>query len=285
MLQNLINDFLMIVYKFINMLDVSSPARVLILIADVAIVTTLVFTIYKLIKKTRAGHIFKGIFILILLSIVAKVFNMVILDYILTNFMTYGFIILIVVFQPELRNVFERIGRRKIVDVFDMEDNIIVKHSISEIVKAIEIMSLKQIGALIVIERQTKISEVLKEGISIESKISSELIQNIFMPRTPLHDGAVIVSKNKIVAAKCILPLASEISVPKNLGTRHRAAAGITEISDALVIVVSEETGIISLVEAGKFKRDLTGDELKRLLLEKLDRTKNSSAIKTIVKK
>lgn len=285
MLQDLINDFLIILSKFINMLDITSPARFLILIADVTIVTTLAVYIYRLIKKTRASHIFKGIFLLIILSIIAKLLNMVILNYILTNFMTYGIILLIIVFQPELRNVFERLGRRKIVDVFDMDDNILVKHSISEIVKAVEIMSLKQIGALIVIERQTKISEVLKEGVSIDSKVSSELLQNIFMPRTPLHDGAVIMSKNKIVAAKCILPLASEVSVPKNLGTRHRAAAGITEISDALVIVVSEETGIISLVELGKFQRELTGDELKALLLAKLDRTKNSAVIKTIVKK
>lgn len=285
MFQNLINDFLSIVYNFVNMLDLTSPARVLILIADVTIVTTLGYYIYKLIKKTRAGHIFKGIFLLIILSIVASTLNMVILDYILTNFMTYGIILLIIVFQPELRNVFERLGRRKIVDVFDMDGNIIVKHTITEIVKAVELMSLKQIGALIVIERDTQISEVLKEGISIDSKISSELIQNIFMPKAPLHDGAVIISNNKIVAAKCILPLASEVSVPKNLGTRHRAAAGITEISDALVIVVSEETGIISLVEAGKFKRELTGDMLKDLLIEKLDKSKNSNAIRTIVKK
>jgi len=199
--------------------------------------------------------------------------------------MSYGIILLLIVFQPELRNVFERIGRRKIVDVFDMDDNILVKHSISEIVKATEIMSLKQIGALIVIQRHTKISDVLKEGVSLDSKVSSELIQNIFMPRTPLHDGAIVIDKSKILAAKCILPLASEVSVPKNLGTRHRAAAGITEISDALVVVVSEETGIISLVETGKFIRNLSGDELKALLLKKLDRTRNSSAIKTIVKK
>lgn len=285
MLQNLINDFLAIIYNFVNMLDLSSPSRVLILIADVTIVTTLGYYIYKLIKKTRAGHIFKGIFLLIILSIVANILNMVILDYILTNFMTYGIILLIIVFQPELRNVFERLGRRKIVDVFDMDGNIIIKHNISEIVKAVELMSLKQIGALIVIQRDTKITEVLKEGIDIDSKISSELIQNIFMPRTPLHDGAIIISDNKIVAAKCILPLASEVSVPKNLGTRHRAAAGITEISDALVIVVSEETGIISLVESGKFKRELTGESLKELLIEKLDKTKNNSAIRTIVKK
>lgn len=285
MLQGLINDFLNIIYNFINMLDISSPARVFILLIDITIVIFLVYYIYKLIKKTRASHIFKGIFFLLVLSIVAKVFNMVILDYILTNFMTYGILIIIVVFQPELRNVFERIGRRKIVDVFDMDDNILVKHSISEIVKATEIMSLKQIGALIVIQRHTKISDVLKEGVSLDSKVSSELIQNIFMPRTPLHDGAIVIDKSKILAAKCILPLASEVSVPKNLGTRHRAAAGITEISDALVVVVSEETGTISLVETGKFIRNLSGDELKALLLKKLDRTRNSSAIKTIVKK
>lgn len=285
MLQGLINDFLNIIYNFINMLDISSPARVLILIIDITIVIFLIYYIYKLIKKTRASHIFKGIFFLLVLSIVAKIFNMVILDYILTNFMTYGILILIVVFQPELRNVFERIGRRKIVDVFDMDDNILVKHAISELVKATEIMSLKQIGALIVIQRHTKIADVLKEGISLDSKVSSELIQNIFMPRTPLHDGAIVIDRSTILAAKCILPLASEVSVPKNLGTRHRAAAGITEISDALVVVVSEETGIISLVESGKFIRNLSGDELRALLLKKLDRTRNSSAIKTIVKK
>ena len=210
---------------------------------------------------------------------------MVILKFLLTNFMTYGVVLLIVVFQPELRNVFEKLGRSKLVDVFDMDDNIMVKHSISEIVKAVEIMSLKKIGAIIVIERITNVSEVLKEGISMSSKISSELLQNIFMPRTPLHDGAVVISKTQILAAKCILPLASEVSVPKSLGTRHRAAVGITEISDALVIVVSEETGIISLAEDGKLTRELTSESLKDLLLKKLDRTKSTHVISNMVKK
>lgn len=285
MLQNLTNDFLMGMNEFIAMLDVSTPSRVLILIVDITIVSLLCIYVYRLIKKTRASNIFKGVFFLIMLSVVAKAFNMVILDFILTNFMTYGILLIIVVFQPELRNVFERIGRRRIVDVFDMDENIYVKHSISEIVKAVERLSLKQIGALIVLERQTKISDVLKEGINIDSNVSSELIQNIFMPRTPLHDGAIIINKNKILSAKCILPLASEVTVPKSLGTRHRAAAGITEISDAIVIVVSEETGIISLVESGNFIRELNGDELKSLLLKKMDRTRNANVIKTIVKK
>ena len=199
--------------------------------------------------------------------------------------MSLGIILLIVVFQPELRNIFEKLGRSKVVDVFDMDDNILVKHAISEVTKAVEIMSMKQIGALIVFERDTKVSEVLKEGIPLNAKVTAELIQNIFMPRTPLHDGAIVISGSEILAAKCILPLASEVSVPRNVGTRHRAAVGITEISDALVVVVSEETGTISIAEGGKLTRDLTPDGLRELLDKKLDRTKNRNVIKNIVKK
>ena len=253
-------------YLLKDVLDLTSPWRVFVLVMDLAIVLFIAYYIIRILRQTRAKQIVKGILMLVFLVIIAKVFNMVILNFILTNFVTYGVILLIVVFQPEIRNVFEKLGRSKLVGVFDMDDNIMVKHSISEIVKAVEIMSLKKIGALIVIERNTKVSEVLKEGINLSAKVSSELIQNIFMPRTPLHDGAIVIDKSEILAAKCILPLASEVSVPKNLGTRHRAAVGITEISDALVIVVSEETGIISLVENGKLRRELTGDTLKELL-------------------
>lgn len=271
-------------YLLKDVLDLTSPWRVFVLVMDLAIVLFIAYYIIRILRQTRAKQIVKGILMLVFLVIIAKVFNMVILNFILTNFVTYGVILLIVVFQPEIRNVFEKLGRSKLVGVFDMDDNIMVKHSISEIVKAVEIMSLKKIGALIVIERNTKVSEVLKEGINLSAKVSSELIQNIFMPRTPLHDGAIVIDKSEILAAKCILPLASEVSVPKNLGTRHRAAVGITEISDALVIVVSEETGIISLVENGKLRRELTGDTLKELLLTKLDRTKTAVNIKKYCK-
>lgn len=285
MFQQVWNTLVEFLYRSSEVLDLTSPLRVIILIIDIVIVSMISFYIFRFIKQTRAEQIFKGIILILGLVILANVFNMVILKFILTNFMTYGVVLLIVVFQPELRNVFEKLGRSKIVDVFDMDDNIMVKHSISEVVKAVEIMSLKKIGALIVIERVTNVSEVLKEGIGMSSKISSELLQNIFMPRTPLHDGAVVISKTQILAAKCILPLASEVSVPKSLGTRHRAAVGITEISDALVIVVSEETGIISLAEDGKLTRDLTGETLKELLLKKMDRTRTSSVIANMVKK
>lgn len=272
-------------YFLKDALDLTSPWRVVVLVMDLAIVLFISYYVIRILRQTRAKQIVKGILMLFFLVIIAKVFNMVILNFILTNFITYGVILLIVVFQPEIRNVFEKLGRSKLVGVFDMDDNIMVKHSISEIVKAVEIMSLKKIGALIVIERNTKVSEVLKEGVNLSAKVSSELIQNIFMPRTPLHDGAIVIDKSEILAAKCILPLASEVSVPKNLGTRHRAAVGMTEISDALVVVVSEETGIISLVENGKLIRELTGDTLKDLLLAKLDRTKSGVNLKNIVKK
>jgi len=274
-----------LMYLLKDVLNLTSPLRVVILVFDVAIVSFVSFYVVKILRQTRAKQIIKGILLFFLLVIVAKIFDMVILNFILTNFITYGVILLIVVFQPEIRNVFENIGRKKLVDIFDMNDNILVKHSIAEIVKAVEIMSLKKIGALIVIERSTNVSEVLKEGITLSAKVSAELIQNIFMPRTPLHDGAIVINKSEILAAKCILPLASEVAVPKSLGTRHRAAVGITEISDALVIVVSEETGIISLVENGKLTRELTGDELKELLLLKLDRTKAATNFKNIAKK
>lgn len=284
-MQNIVESLGNMVSYVVNLLDLTSPARYIITAIDIVLVIAIIVYIAKIIKKTRAGQIVKGVILLALIYVIAKLTNMVILTFLLDNFMSYGIILLIIVFQPELRNVFEKLGRSKIVDVFDMDDNILVKHSISEIAKAVEIMSMKQIGALIVLERNTNVAEVLREGITLNAKVTSELIQNIFMPRTPLHDGAIVISGSEILAAKCILPLASEVSVPKSLGTRHRAAVGITEISDALVVVVSEETGTISLAEGGKLTRELTADTLRDLLTKKLDRTKNRNVIKNIVKK
>ena len=269
----------------VDVLQLTSPYRYIVTAIDIFFVILIIIYIGKIIKRTRAGKIVKGIVMIAIMYIIAKLANMVILTFLLDKFMSLGIILLIVVFQPELRNIFEKLGRSKVVDVFDMDDNILVKHAISEVTKAVEIMSMKQIGALIVFERDTKVSEVMKEGIPLNAKVTAELLQNIFMPRTPLHDGAIVISCSEILAAKCILPLASEVSVPRNVGTRHRAAVGITEISDALVVVVSEETGTISIAEGGKLTRDLTPDGLRELLDKKLDRTKNRNVIKNIVKK
>ena len=284
-MQNIIKYLSRVFNVVVDTLDLTSPIRYIITAIDVILVIAIIIYLARIIKKTRAGQIFKGLIVLALIYIIAKLSHMVVLSFLLDNFMSYGIILLIIVFQPEIRNVFEKLGRSKLVDVFDVDNNIMVKHAISETTKAVEIMSMKQIGALIVFERSTKVSEVMKEGIPINGKVTSELLQNIFMPRTPLHDGAVVISGSEMLAAKCILPLASEVSVPRNLGTRHRAAVGITEISDALVVVVSEETGTISLAEGGKLIRDLTADSLRDLLNKKLDRTKSTNVIKNIVKK
>lgn len=271
--QTISSEFIKFMFMLSDILHLDSPIRVLILVVDIAVVVFIIYYFYKLIKQTRAEQIVKGILILLLLMIISNIFDMVVLKFLLTNLMTYGVLLIIVVFQPELRSAFEKIGRSsKISNMFEVEDNIVIKHAISEIIKAVEIMSLKKIGVLIVIEGNTKVSEVLKDGINLSAKVSSELLQNIFMPRTPLHDGAVIIDKSQILAAKCILPLASENNVEKKLGTRHRAAVGITEISDALVIVVSEETGIISIAENGKLKRNLDGEHLKDILNRKIVR-------------
>ena len=284
-MQNIIKYLSRVFNVVVDTLDLTSPIRYIITAIDVILVIAIIIYLARIIKKTRAGQIFRGLIVLALIYILAKLSHMVVLSFLLDNFMSYGIILLIIVFQPEIRNVFEKLGRSKLVDVFDVDNNIMVKHAISETTKAVEIMSMKQIGALIVFERSTKVSEVMKEGIPINGKVTSELLQNIFMPRTPLHDGAVVISGSEMLAAKCILPLASEVSVPRNLGTRHRAAVGITEISDALVVVVSEETGTISLAEGGKLIRDLTADSLRDLLNKKLDRTKSTNVIKNIVKK
>ena len=270
-MQNLSVKFFNLLSNIKNAFDISSPFRVVMLILDIAIVAVIIYYIYMLIKKTRAVQIFKGFLILLSLLALSELLDLVILNFILKNFLTYGMILIIIVFQPELRSALEKLGRRNISQIFDFDDKIRDKQVISEIVKAVEIMSLKKIGAIIVIEQSTKINDIIREGVDVSAKVSAELIQTIFHPRTPLHDGAIIIEDNQIKAAKCVLPLASENVVPKDVGTRHRAAIGMSEVSNALVIVVSEETGIISYVEDGKIRRNLNGDKLSSILLRSLD--------------
>lgn len=276
---SLSTNFMSLMQSVVSKFDFSSPERIVLIVLDLAIVSVIVYYIYRLIVQTRAGQIFKGFFVLLLIQGLARILDLPILTFISEAFMIHGMILVIVVFQPELRSALEKIGRKNIAQIFDFDDKLRDKQVISEIVKAVEIMSLKKIGALIVIEQSTKINDVIREGVDLSAKVSSELIQTIFNPRTPLHDGAVIIKNNQIKAAKCVLPLASENLVPSDVGTRHRAAIGMSEISDALVIVVSEETGIISFVEDGKMKRNLTGDKLTSILLRTLDNNRERVSI------
>ena len=269
-MENLEESFIASVHKLANTLNLTSPIGVVLHIIDILLVVLVIYYLLKAVKGTRASQILKGVGVLILILFISKALPLVISSFILEKLMAYGALVLIVVFQPELRKALEKIGRGKFEHLFTETEEANIKHSLNEICKALEIMSFKKVGALVVFERDTKIGEIVKEGIELKAKISSELLQNIFVDKSPLHDGAVIINNNLIEAASCILPLATENKLEKIYGTRHRAGVGITEVSDAVVAIVSEETGAISFVENGKMKTNLTSEELKKELLKRL---------------
>ena len=250
-----------------------NPWNVLTLIIDVTIVVFLVIKVVNILKGSRAMQLVKGIIFLIIITCVSYILNLRILNYILTTIMTYGVILLIVLFQPELRRALEQLGSsNKVTRYFGFEKDIIskVKEDIYKIVFATTELSQNKIGALIVIERDIKLKEIISTGVAINSEISPQLLVNIFTPNTPLHDGAVVIKDNKIAAAACMLPLASDNDIARELGTRHRAAIGMSKESDAIIIVVSEETGKISVAKEGKLIADLKEEALKKILISNI---------------
>jgi len=249
-----------------------NPLRIIALIVDLAIVIFLVVKLVKLIQGTRALQLLKGIIFLILITIASGILQLNILNYILTSFMTYGVILLIVIFQPELRRALEQLGSNKINKFFGIDKDIATKtkENIYKIVNAATEMSKTKTGALIVLERDIKLKDIMDTGVPIDSEISPQLIVNIFTPKTPLHDGAVVISENRIKAAACMLPLSNEKNVSKRIGTRHRSAIGMSKESDAIVVVVSEETGKISVAKDGTLIADVKEDALKQILLKNM---------------
>ena len=227
-----------------------NPWSIITLVMDIVIVSFLIYAMIKILKGSRAMQLVKGILFLILITWLSSIFRLKILNSLLTTFMTYGVILLIVLFQPELRRALEQLGSsNKLTRFFGFEKDIIskTKEDIYKIGIAVMELSKTKTGALIVIERDIRLKEIMSSGVTINGEISPQLLVNIFTPKTPLHDGAVIISENKISAAACMLPLASDGDIAKELGTRHRAAIGMSKESDAVVIVVSEETGKISI--------------------------------------
>lgn len=248
----------------------SSPISILLLIIDIAIVVFLAYKFLQIVKNTRAWQLLKGIIVLIIVTILSGVLGLKILNLILTSFMTYGVIILIVVFQPELRRALEQLGTSKISKFFGFDKDIATKtkEDIYKVAIACVELAKAKTGGLIVFERDIKIQDIINTGIMLNSEISPQLLVNIFEPNTPLHDGAVIISDNKISAAACMLPLADDHDIAKNLGTRHRSAIGMSKESDAIVVVVSEETGKISVAKDGTLIADLTEEALKKILIK-----------------
>lgn len=246
---------------------------------DIAIISYLVYKGIKLVRETRAEQLVKGIVLLGVSYFIAFQFNLKTLTFIFQNIFQLGIIALIVVFQPELRRALEKIGRTKVSDSLNVFTNspdttqtdIIWKNSIESICDAVCDLSKTATGALIVIERNTKLGEPISTGIKINGKASEELFENIFFPNSPMHDGAVIVRDGMVLAAGCFLPKPQkEELIEKHLGSRHRAAIGISEVSDSITIVVSEETGTISTAFEGTLKRDYSVGQLKEFLLKEI---------------
>ncbi|CEP45953.1 diadenylate cyclase CdaA [Paraclostridium sordellii] len=242
-------------------------------VVDIAIVTYIFYKIYTFIKDTRAEQVLKGMLFLLVATKVSEIFNLHTLYWMLENTLTVGLIAVLIIFQPELRSGLEYIGRTKFSFLgknnFNLSEDMLNK-DIEEIVECLYSLSRQKIGALIIMERDTKIGEVINTGTIIDGDISRQLLINIFIPNTPLHDGAVVVRDGKIKAAACFLPLTESKDLSKDLGTRHRAAIGVSEISDCLSLIVSEETGAVSIAKSGKLYRNMTKERLTNILRSNL---------------
>ena len=237
-------------------------------VIDVAIVAFVIYKVLGFIRETRALQLVKGLLVLVLITVLSDKFNLYTLNWILRNTMTLGVIALVIVFQPELRRALEYVGRSKfITPQFAQMDKERVKVITSAIIKAVDYFSSNKIGALIIMERETVLEDIAETGTKISAEISTELLGNIFYEGAPLHDGATIVRGDRIYAAGCVLPLTQSKTLSKDLGTRHRAGIGITENSDAIAIIVSEETGIISIAVDGKLSRFLDIKTVEKTLL------------------
>jgi diadenylate cyclase len=234
-------------------------------IVDVAVVAFILYQLLRLLRGTQGIQILVGLILLAVIGILSTTFNLILLSWLFRNATFFIIIAVIVMFQPELRRAFDQLGRighigRPLSRFNSRQYN----QAISEAIRATERLSMKKTGALIAFEREVGLEDYAATGVRINGEISAEMLQSIFYPNSPLHDGAVIVRGNRIIAAGCLLPLPEEGAVKERLGTRHRAALGLSLASDALVLVVSEETGGISVIEEGKISKNLDADDLRR---------------------
>ena len=256
--------------KYLTWVDL--PVITVIDIVEIIIITFLFYTVLVWIKSTRAWMLFKGLMVILLFVLVAAVFQMSTILWIAEKTLNVGVIALVIIFQPELRRALEQLGRKKFlkgvaaIDFGKDQIEVISEKAINELVRACFEMGRVKTGALIVIEDSVILSEYERTGIAIDALLSNQLLLNIFEKNTQLHDGAIIVRSNRVVSATCYLPLSDNMELSKELGTRHRAAVGISEVSDSLTIVVSEETGGVSVAKEGRLIRGLDQEGLRRHL-------------------
>lgn len=284
-LQNFYNQKIL---TYIQLLQ-EYPIKLITLIVDISIVLFLAYHLLKIVKDSRAWQLIKGIILLVVANALSGWFNLTILHYILSAVMNWGVVAIIIIFQPELRRALEQLGTNKITKYFGIDKDIVTKtkEDIYKVVIAATELAKAKKGALIVIQRDIEIKDIIATGVKIDAEVSPQLIVNIFEPNTPLHDGAIVIGKNKIEAAACMLPLSSgEIS--SGLGTRHRAAIGVSKESDSIAVVVSEETGKISVAKDGTLIADVKEETLKKILISNIvtkrfvDQKKPQNQIKKI---
>lgn len=276
-LENKMDKFINNIVSMVNMFRWTA-------VIEILLIAVLIYNLIIWIQKTKAWVILKGILFIVIIAIIATILKLNVILWFYRNTLSIGITAILILFQPELRKALEQLGKRNIVFSFiqiesEKKEETISEQSILEIVESLFVMSPVKTGALIVIERSINLSDIEKTGIPINARITKELLVNIFEKNTPLHDGAVVIRNNEIVAATCYLPLSTNDKISKELGTRHRAAIGITEETDAVVLIVSEETGKISISQSGRIFMGLDKQALiKKMntLLLKKDEVKNS---------
>ena len=237
-------------------------------VLDILIVAFLVYKVLGFIRETRAEQLAKGIVVLVGATLLSNFFDLYTLHWLLSGVMSVGLVALVVIFQPELRRALEHLGRSRFVNIMNDIDKEDAKRMVTEMVNAVETMSASRTGALMVIEKEITLNDIVETGTVIDARISAEMIGNVFYEGAPLHDGAMIIRGSRLYAAGCVLPLTQNKELSKELGTRHRAGIGITENSDALVIIVSEETGVISMAQNGVLTRFMDGKSIEKILLD-----------------
>ncbi|WAA09383.1 diadenylate cyclase CdaA [Fervidibacillus albus] len=235
-------------------------------IVDILVVWYFIYKIFMIVRGTKAVQLINGIFIILILRGMSDLLGLNTLGWLMSEVIDWGFLAIIIIFQPELRRALEQLGRGKIFTRSKQKEAEILEEMVRAIVKASEYMAKRRIGALISIAKETGLNDYIETGIAMNAKVTSELLINTFIPNTPLHDGALIIQNNEIKAAACYLPLSENPFISKELGTRHRAALGISEVTDSLTVVISEETGAISVAKNGELHHDISLEELERML-------------------
>lgn len=280
-MQTVFHDTVSFIEQYVTIPNISGTD-----IVEITIIAIMLYELMIWIKNTRAWMLLKGIIILLSFVLLATVFNLTTILWIADKTFNVGVIAAIIVFQPELRKALEQLGRKNIINsifTFDDTKNINEKfsdHTISEIIKAVYELAKHKTGALIVIENEMRLSEYERTGIEIDARISNQLLINIFEHNTPLHDGAIIIRGNRVVSATCYLPLSDNMELSKELGTRHRAGVGVSEATDSTTIIVSEETGKVSVAKGGILLRNLDGDQLKSELIILQNKSNESKRFK-----